>query len=259
MSEEIIFLGSGGGRIVLSTQIVGTGGFVIKAADYQIWVDPGEGALVRAHNKVKASDTDILYVTHHHLDHANDVNAVIDAMTIGGERKKGVLIGTETVVHGKDNESPSVSNFYKSFLQEFYPVKPGDKVKIGDLTFEATPTKHDCEANGLKLHTPTRVIGYTGNTSPFPELTEFFQNCDVLIVDVLRPGEERWPTHFCSTDAVEFFKATKPKLGIISHFGLKALRANPVWEARDIANKSGVKVFAAREGLKVDLKSLFVS
>ena len=260
MPEELIFLGSGGGRIVFANQFVATAGFIIKTAGYQVWVDPGEGALVRAkNNKVKASDTDIIYVTHHHLDHANDVNAVIDAMTIGGERKKGVLIGTETVVHGKDNESASVSNFHKSALQEFYALKIGDKVKVGPLTFEATPTKHDCEAIGLKLHAGKFVIGYTSNTAPTPELVEAFRNCDILIADVLRPGEEKWPTHFCSADAAEFFKETKPKLGVISHFGAKMLRANPVWEARDIGKKAGLQVFAAREGLKIDLKSLFVS
>src|SRR3990172_1659532 len=110
MAEEIIFLGSGGGRIVLANQFVATGGFVIRTKGYQVWIDPGEGALVRAaKNKVKASDTDVIFVTHHHLDHANDVNAIIDAMTIGGERQKGVLIGTETVINGTDDDSPSVS------------------------------------------------------------------------------------------------------------------------------------------------------
>jgi len=260
MPDELIFLGSGGGRVVLAGQPVGTGGFIIKRQGYQIWVDPGEGALVRAaSNKVKASNTGIVYVSHHHLDHANDVNAVIDAMTFGGERKKGILISTDTVINGTEADSPSVSKFYKQFLQESYAIKSGDKVKIGELTFEATPTKHDCECIGLKLHTGDKVIGYTSNTAPFPELTEAFKGCDILIVDVLKPGDEKWPTHFCSADAAAFFAETKPKLGIISHFGLKVLRANPVWEARDIGRKSGVQVFAAREGLRVDLKSLFVS
>jgi ribonuclease BN (tRNA processing enzyme) len=245
---------------VLASQAVATGGFLIKTQGYQVWVDPGAGALVRAaSNRAKASATDILYVTHHHLDHANDVNAVIDAITFGGERKKGILISTETVVNGTEADSPSVSKFYKQQLQESYAIKPGDKVKIDPLVFEATPTKHDCECIGLKLYTGDRIIGYTSNTAPFPELIEAFKGCDVLIVDVLKPGDEKWPTHFCSADAIEFFKETKPKLGIISHFGLKVLRANPVWEARDIGRKSNVTVFAAREGLKVDLKSLFVS
>jgi ribonuclease BN (tRNA processing enzyme) len=260
MADELIFLGSGGGRVVLAGQFVGTGGFIVRTAGYQIWVDPGAGALVRAaNNKIKASATDIMFVSHHHLDHANDTNAVIDAITFGGERQKGILISTDTVINGSEEENPTVSKFYKKTLKESYAIKPGDMVKIEPLVFEATPTKHDCECIGLKLHTADKVIGYTSNTAPFPELTETFKGCDVLIVDVLKPGDEKWPTHFCSADAVEFFKETKPKLGIISHFGLKVLRANPVWEARDIGKKSGITVFAAREGLKIDLKTLFVS
>ena len=61
-----------------------------------------------------------------------------------------------------------------------------------------------------------------------------------MIADVLRPGAEKWPTHFCSEDAAMLFKETKPQIGIIAGFGLKMLKANPVWEARDISKKAGI-------------------
>lgn len=260
MQDRIIFLGSGGSRIITATQIVATGGFVIQVGGYQIWVDPGPGALVRAKEcKVRASDTDIIFCSHHHIDHSNDINAVIDAMTIGGVRQKGVLISTKTTIEGADDNSPVLLNFYKKSLKETYPLSVGDSVKIKDLTFKATPTSHDCDAIGLRLETPHGAIGFTSDTALTPELIAAFKGCTILIADVLRPGKEKWKTHMNSGNAAELFKETKPRIGIITAFGMKLLKANPAWEARDIQKESDTVVYAAKEGLKIDLKTLMVS
>jgi ribonuclease BN (tRNA processing enzyme) len=260
MQDRIIFLGSGGSRVVVATQIAATGGFIIQVGGYQIWIDPGPGALVRAKEcKVRASDTDIIFCSHHHIDHSNDINAVIDAMTIGGIRQRGVLISTKTTIEGADDNGPILLNFYRKSLKETYPLAKGDKVKIGDLTFVATPTDHDCDAIGLRLETPYGAIGFTSDTAYTPELAEAFKGCTILIADVLRPGKEKWKTHMNSSNVAELFKETKPRVGIITAFGMKLLKANPAWEARDIQRDSGVTVFAAKEGLKLDLKTLMVS
>lgn len=260
MADRLIFLGSGGSRVVVATQVAATGGFMLQIGGHQIWVDPGPGALVRAREcKVRASDTDIIFCSHHHIDHSNDINAVIDAMTIGGIRQKGILISTKTTIEGTEEGGPILLNFYKKSLKETYPLGVSDKVKIGDLTFTATPTAHDCDAIGLRLETPYGAIGFTSDTALTPELIEAFKGCTILIADVLRPGKEKWKTHMNSSNVAELFKETKPRIGIITAFGMKLLKANPAWEARDIQKESGVTVFAAKEGLKIDLKTLMVS
>ncbi len=256
--DRLIFLGTGGGRIVVANQYVGTGGFVVQTEGYQIWVDPGPGALARAKQfGVTASRTDIIYVSHQHVDHCNDVNALIDAMTLGGIKPRGVLIGTPTLINGSEKEGPWLNAIYKSYLKEVFPIKTGDKIKVGNLSFTATPTQHDIDYNnGLRLETPKFTLGYTSNTAPIPELKDAFKGCNVVIMDVLKPGSEKWKTHFCSDDAAEFLKEVKPELGIISHFGAKMLRAKPLFEARDIQKKSGVRTLAAQDGMRIDLRPL---
>jgi ribonuclease BN (tRNA processing enzyme) len=260
MADRIIFLGSGGSRVVVATQVAATGGFIIQIGSHQIWVDPGPGALVRAKEcKVRASDTNIIFCSHHHIDHSNDINAVIDAMTIGGIRQKGILISTKTTIEGADDNGPILLNFYKKSLKETYPLTAGDKVTIGDLTFIATPTSHDCDAIGLRLETPHGAIGFTSDSAYTPELAEAFKGCTILIADVLRPGKEKWKTHMNSSNVAELFKEARPRVGIITAFGMKLLKANPAWEARDIQKESGTVVYAAKEGLRIDLKTLMVS
>jgi len=163
VENKIIFLGTGGGRIVVANQIAATGGFIIQLSGYQIHVDPGPGALVRARQYgIKVPKTNIVYVTHHHIDHANDLNAIVDAITLGGIHQRGVLISTSTVINGSENELAWLQPYYKGKLKELIVAKPGDLISVGQLKFKATPTKHDVDENiGMRLDAPRISIGYT--------------------------------------------------------------------------------------------------
>ena len=109
---------------------------------------------------------------------------------------------------------------------------------------------------GMKLEAPGISIGYTSDTAYFPELAEVFKGVTVLIMNVLRPGKDRWKTHFCSEDGIELISAVRPELAIIQHYGAKMLRASPIYEAREIQRRTGIRTIAAMDGAKVDLKGL---
>lgn len=250
--NKITFLGTGGGRVVISNQIRATGGFVIELAGHQIHVDPGPGALPKARQfGVKLTKTDVIFVSHSHTEHANDVNAVIEAMTVGGIHKGGVLISVPSVIAGKE---PWLHKYYKSLLDECFSIKVGDVVKLGELKFTATPTKHDEESNvGFRLESEKVSVGYTSDTTYFGDLSRAFKGVKVLIMNVLRPGHDKWKTHMCTDDAIRLVDKVKPELAIIQHFGAKMIRANPLYEARKIQSKTGVRTIAATDGLVVNL------
>lgn len=260
VEQNIIFLGSGGGRIVVANQLAATGGFVIQLNGHQIFVDPGPGALVRARQyKVKANKTDIIFVSHNHLDHVNDLNALIYSMTLDGVYKKGILISTPTVITGEGAEGnvPWLQPTYKKQLQEYFAINPGDNIKIDNLNFIATPTNHDAKHNiGFKLETSNMTIGYTSDTTKFPELAEVYKGCDILILNVLRPNKDRWKTHLCSEDVVEILNKVRPELAIIQHYGAKIIRARPIFEAREIQRRTGIRTIAAMDGTRVDIRGL---
>ena len=55
-------------------------------------IDPGPGSLIRclrSKPKLDPSSLDGILLTHRHLDHAGDVNVMIEAMTEGGHKKRG--------------------------------------------------------------------------------------------------------------------------------------------------------------------------
>jgi hypothetical protein len=55
-------------------------------------------------------------------------------------------------------------------------------------------------------------------------------------------------------DAEELVKAIRPRLAIISHFGMKMLEARPWVVAREMSERTGCEVVAASDGMLVDLE-----
>jgi ribonuclease BN (tRNA processing enzyme) len=95
MGPSILFLGSGGARFVVARQLRASGGMWMYFGETQIHVDPGPGALLRALNHVppcNPRELDAIVLSHKHLDHSSDVNAMIEAMTSGGFRRRGTVL-----------------------------------------------------------------------------------------------------------------------------------------------------------------------
>ena len=80
MDDEIVILGSGGGRHHIRTQHRATGGILYKFNKNQAHIDPGPGAIVRLNQYHEdPTNTDLFIVTHVHIDHFNDLSAIIES------------------------------------------------------------------------------------------------------------------------------------------------------------------------------------
>ncbi len=252
-----IFLGTAGGRIVIMTQVRASGGFILEMDGERIHVDPGPGALVRA----KQYGADLrkltgLIVSHAHPDHYTDAEMVIESMTEGTRKKRGVLIGNEFVIKGGDGYRPVISPFHLGLLDRYEILKPGKKTKMGSVEITATPTKHgEPKALGFVFR-GSKSLGYTGDGEYFEGQEKYFKGCDYMILNVLRPRNVEWPKHMNSNQAVKLLSKVKPKLAIIQHFGMKMLKANPEREAGWIGEQTGVKTIAAKDGMRVEFEDL---
>ncbi|MCJ7498036.1 MAG: MBL fold metallo-hydrolase, partial [candidate division Zixibacteria bacterium] len=92
--NRIKFLGTAGARIVVAKQLRASGGIWLSLENKNFLVDPGPGTLVKCHSskpKLDPSKLDAIILTHRHIDHSNDVNIMIEAMTEGGFKRRGML------------------------------------------------------------------------------------------------------------------------------------------------------------------------
>lgn len=250
---KITFLGTGGGRWMTITQRLHTGGFRIED-DVNLQIDPGAGALARAvQSRINPLKTDGVLVSHCHPDHYSDTEVFIEAMTKGMTRKKGVLGASESVIHGSGDLGPAVSKYHRSKVGKEYSLTPGDSFKIGEMGVKAIPTVHsDPYGVGFKLYTNKGLVVYTGDTEYFDGMTDHYQDASLLILNMIRPLDQRLKWHLCGDEAINILKESRPKTAIITHFGMKMV---PLFrkEAQRIESSSGVRTIAARDGMKFQL------
>jgi phosphoribosyl 1,2-cyclic phosphodiesterase len=251
---ELVFLGCGGGRYETIDQRFKTGGFRLHAG-IKIHVDPGPGALLLSHqHDLNPLALDCVVATHCHPDHYCDAEVLIEAMTQHMTRKRGVLIGSESVLKGVGKFGPAISRFHQKKPQNVVCLRAGESYEFDDLKFEATPTRHgDPTAFGLKIYSQEGTIGYTNDTQYFDGLAKHFKGSRVLIANVTRPLAMRIPWHLCSDDLIALLKRVKPELAVMVHMGMLFLKHPPEKEATRIKAATGVKTMPGYAGLRVTL------
>ena len=250
---RITILGTSGGRWVFLKQLRGSGGFVIELDGEKMHVDPGPGALVRAREyRVNLCDLTAVLVSHRHQDHMNDAIVAIESMTRGATRKGGAFISTRRVIEGEKGSPPILDDFHRKVLDRLEVMKPGDSVKLGKVKITATPTRHrDEDGVGFLFEGEGLRVGYTGDGEYFPGMEKRFEDCDYLIMNVMRPRTDSWPGHMNSDMARELVSKARPGKAVMTHFGMKMLRGAAEKEAAWIAKETGVKTVAARDGMVI--------
>ena len=146
----IKFLGTAGARFVMIRQLRSSGGIWLSYKSMNIIIDPGPGAIVRCNHcrpRLDPAGLDAIILTHKHLDHSGDVNVMIEAMTEGGFRQRGVLFAPEDSLGSEGVVFP----YLKEFLEKIVILKVGD-YSIAGVRF-SVPFKniHPVETYGIKF------------------------------------------------------------------------------------------------------------
>ncbi|RLI93216.1 MAG: MBL fold metallo-hydrolase [Candidatus Altiarchaeales archaeon] len=242
------FLGTGGGRFVLLTQRRYSGGIWLDFGSTMI-LDPGPGALIRALQfGKKPGELDAVLVSHRHLDHYNDAEVMIEAMTYGTKKRRGLLVINK-------NTLGYISEYHQNAVKVVVP-EPEEEFGVGKLKIRALPTFNHEEGIGFKFFTERGTVTYASDTGYSKRLMEYYSDSRILILNVIFPNSKEIKTHLNTENATRIVREIKPELAVIQHFGMSMLNANPDREADFIERKTGVKTIAARDGMTIDLEDL---
>jgi len=257
LKGKLVFLGTAGARYVSFGFERQAGGLYFGFPSINVHVDPGPGAFVHAHRKgIEPHWTDVVILSHRHLDHCADVNHVLESMTLGGKKKRGLLLCPSDCI----TVDPVVLEYTRKNIEKTEIIKEGtERELLTDLSV-SFPIKHlhGVETYGLIFRWKGTVYSYVSDTKFFENLIDAYKNSNLLILNttLLKPNPKI--DHLSADDAEKIIGEIKPELAVLTHFGRTMLSAKP-WEvALSISYKTGVKVIAAYDNMILDLENLTV-
>jgi ribonuclease BN (tRNA processing enzyme) len=252
-TDTITFLGTAGARFMVSRQLAASGGMWLNLGGTEILVDPGPGSIVQStKRKLRGEKLSAIILSHRHLDHSGDINIMIEAMTSGGFKKRGWLFAPADAL----GDEPVVFTYLRGFVEGITSLKEGGSYTVGDVTF-STPVRHihPVETYGMVFQASGHRFSYIADTRYFEGLVPAYA-AEMLIINVVFLDPPARADHLTVPDVARLVKEIKPKVAILNHFGMHVWQAHP-WElAERLTQETGVKVIAARDGMRFDLARL---
>ncbi len=247
--NQLIFLGTGGGRFTVFNQLRKSGGIWFKLNGKLFAIDPGPGALVEAiKHKLHPPKLSAIFLSHRHLDHSADMNALIESMTEGGHKKRGIVFAPREATE----EDPVILKYNRKNFElinqaEFHTYE------VNNVRVEVKRKHmHTTETYGAVFSFGSHGFAFIPDTLYFAELPELYK-ADIVIINTVFHHERKGFMHLSSDDIYKFLEKHRPNKLIMTHFGLSFLKEKP-WEvAKKISEDTGCDVVAAYDGMVVDL------
>lgn len=254
MFETITFLGTAGARIMVANQIQPSGGLWLDMDGTQVLLDPGPGTIVHASKKkLRAEKLSAIILSHRHLDHSGDMNIIVESMTQGGFKPGGRVFAPSDALNGPE---PVLFSYLRQYLDSVEILEAGKTYTIDHVTF-TTPVRHihAVETYGMRFQTGEHTFSYIADGRYFEGLGGHYM-AEMIILNVVFVEPRPTVPHLDMADAQRLVSEIKPKIAILSHFGMSVWRAKP-WEIADkMSQDTGIKVIAARAGMTFDLARL---
>ena len=244
---KLTCMGTAGARFMVAKQLAASGGLYIEDENARIALDPGPGAIVQyAKRKVDLTKLDAIVVSHRHLDHCGDVNVMVEAMTEGGFAHRGKLFCPSDAL----DDDPVVLQYLRRFPQEVVRLQPETSYTVNGLEFSTSPRhKHQVETYGFRFGDR---LGWVTDSAYYDGIAEQHK-ADVMVIHVVLMQCRAELPHLCLEDAERIIRDAKPKLAILTHFGMTVWRAHP-WElAAALTQRLGIEVKAARDGMSLEV------
>lgn len=230
----------------------------MRLNDTQIHVDPGPGALVRALSHVppcNPRELDGIVLSHKHLDHAGDVNVMIEAMTSGGFRRRGTLLAPNDALEGEAVVFPYAQRFVDRV--EIAKERSGP-YRIGGVEIRTSVRHvHAVETYGLHFKTPGFTVSYLPCGKYFEGLAADYASHrpDVLVINVLRYRDGMDVDHLTFDHAREIVEEIAAPVTVMQHFGTKMLEQDPARLAQELEDAMQRRVIAAYDGMRLDIET----
>jgi ribonuclease BN (tRNA processing enzyme) len=226
-------------------------GYLVEYDEFRLLIDPGYATFPRLLEYCDATDVSAVLVSHGHPDHCADLNPLLRARVLGGVKAPLMQVfappGSLDKVLALDRPGMLDDGFeWREFL-------PGSSFRAGPFTVQTWMLPHWVPNAGLRLRAAGKVIAYTGDTGPSPNLLDLAQDADVLVADASYPdrvpaGSERYQSSARLAGRVA--GTALPGHLVLTHL---MPGTDPLASARAASANYDGPLFVAEPGLSLDL------
>ncbi|GAA4839166.1 MBL fold metallo-hydrolase [Saccharopolyspora rosea] len=203
-------------------------GYLVESGSTRIVLDLGNGTLGAMQRSVDPFDVDALLLSHLHPDHCADFGA-LTVLRRYHPRPPYDPVTRPLPVHAPADAPERLAALYAtsaaeradtdlSDVFEFFPLS-AEPVRIGPFEVRAFPMAHVCPAWGFRVSAGGRVLAYTGDTGPCPQLVDLARNADVLLAEASWPDFPDAPDglHLSGRQAAEVAKTAGARRLLLTH------------------------------------------
>jgi phosphoribosyl 1,2-cyclic phosphodiesterase len=222
-------------------------------------IDPGPGSLVRiceARPPLSPIDINTIILTHRHIDHSCDVNALAEGMVLKSRMPRGFILSTRDALEDGD----------RVIMRYILPRIAGTAVHedgkltspAGGVTIESVEHSHhgvECygcvfRASGLPSW------GVISDTAPLPDFPSRYGDCELLIINTALVFPRAKLDHMSLPDVESLLARTAPApaVAVVTHMGADMLDRGGEYISRRLAARA-TKVIAASDGMILTLEN----
>jgi ribonuclease BN (tRNA processing enzyme) len=160
-------------------------GYLVEHDGFRLLMDPGYATLPLLLERMAAEELDAVLVSHGHPDHCADLNPLLRARALGEAPPAALpvfaLPGSLDAVHALDRPG---------MLRDAYVARDfeaGDTFEVGPFRVDSWLLPHWVPNAGVRLTAGGRVLAYTGDTGPSPDLIPLARDADVFLAEATYP------------------------------------------------------------------------
>jgi ribonuclease BN (tRNA processing enzyme) len=156
-------------------------GYLVEHDGFRLLLDLGYATMPRLLERVSADRVDAVFISHRHPDHCVDLNPLLRARALRADPPPPLpvyaLPGVLDAVLALDRPG-MLDDAYD--LHEF---TAGSRLDIGPFHAQTRLLPHSVPNAGIRLAAGDRVLAYTGDTGPTPDVVSLARDADLLLAE----------------------------------------------------------------------------
>lgn len=233
--------------------------YELRTDDLRLLLDCGSGALHGFdRHGIRWQELDAVVFSHYHTDHIGDLAPLLFALKHGVRPPRTEPLSLVGPPGLHDLLDALAAGFGDHVEDPGFPVAVRElktrgawKAPSGGARVRFHPTRHTDHSVAHRWKVGSRVVAYTGDTGPDPDVADFVAGADVLICEASLPDTTDRKNHLTPGRVAELARRAQPRLLLTTHV-YPPLVPEQVPEQVRAAGFAG-RVEAARDGLVVEL------